>query len=186
MAGAEQSQGFGELMLPLSFPQDGLRFDNLVLRVPGPTDLQALAAAFTDGELNEADNISPFSPAELAERRPPSSTLARLVVADVETGVILGGGTLHHLDRSEVSSRSAIGSIRGHAVAESLRGRSRIMRSHWVSNALLPMSRLVTTRRSEFSSGQGSHARASFALRRSAKDAESIRPLLAAPRRVAE
>jgi RimJ/RimL family protein N-acetyltransferase len=91
-------QGLGEQPLRLFFPEEGVRFDNLVLRVPGPKDLQGLAAAFTDGELNEADNISPFCRDELAERLSHSPTLARLVVADVETGVIFGGGTLHHLD----------------------------------------------------------------------------------------
>jgi len=84
--------------LRLSIPEEGLRFDDLVLRVPGPKDLQGLAAAFTDGELNEAHNISPFDRHELGEPLTHSPTLTRLVVADVETGVIFGGGTLHHLD----------------------------------------------------------------------------------------
>jgi RimJ/RimL family protein N-acetyltransferase len=48
--------------------------------------------------LNEADNISPFRRDELAERLSTSPTLVRLVVADAETDVIFGGGTLHHLD----------------------------------------------------------------------------------------
>jgi RimJ/RimL family protein N-acetyltransferase len=97
-AGQSSPTGFGEQTLRLSFPEEGLRFDNLVLRLPGFEDLQGLAAAFTDGELSEADNISPFSRDELAERLPHSPTLVRLVVADVESGVIFGGGTLHHLD----------------------------------------------------------------------------------------
>lgn len=97
-AGQSTPQGSGEQTLGLSFPEEGVRLDNLVLRVPGPKDLQGLAAAFTDGELNESDNISPFNRDELAERLPHTPTLVRLVVADVETGVIFGGGTLHHLD----------------------------------------------------------------------------------------
>ena len=97
-AGQSRPPGCGEQTLRLSFPEEGVRFDNLVLRVPGPKDLQGLAAAFTDGELNEADNISPFGRDELAELLPDSPTLARLVAADVETGVIVGGGTRHHLD----------------------------------------------------------------------------------------
>jgi RimJ/RimL family protein N-acetyltransferase len=87
-----------ERTLKVSFPEEGLRFDNLVLRLPGCGDLQGLAAAFADGELSEADNISPFSREEVAERLRDSPTLVRLVVVDVETGDILGGGTLHHLD----------------------------------------------------------------------------------------
>jgi RimJ/RimL family protein N-acetyltransferase len=97
-AGQGSPEGAGEPSLRLSFPEAGVRIDKLVLRVPGPEDLQGLAAAFADGELNEADNISPFSRDELAERLPDSRTLVRLIVADVETGVIFGGGTLHHLD----------------------------------------------------------------------------------------
>jgi RimJ/RimL family protein N-acetyltransferase len=89
---------FDERTLRVPFPEEGLRVDNLVLRVPGRGDLQALAAAFAEGELNEADNISPFRQDEVAERLRDSPRLARLVVADVETGDILGGGTLHHLD----------------------------------------------------------------------------------------
>ena len=98
MSGQSRPQGSGEQTLRLSFPEEGVRFDNLVLRMPGPDDLQGLAAAFADGELSDADNISPFSRGELAGRLPHSPTLARLIVADVDTGVIFGGGTLHHLD----------------------------------------------------------------------------------------
>jgi RimJ/RimL family protein N-acetyltransferase len=96
-AGPSSSPGFGEQTLRLSFPEEGLRFENLVLRLPTFEDLQGLAAAFTDDELSEADNI-PFSRDELATRLPHSPSLVRLVVADAESGVIFGGGTLHHLD----------------------------------------------------------------------------------------
>ncbi len=89
--------GFGEQTLPLSFPVEGLRFDSLVLRLPTLVDLRALATAFSAGELSEADNI-PFRRDELATRLTPSPSLVRLVVADAESGVIFGGGTLHHFD----------------------------------------------------------------------------------------
>ena len=103
-AGPNSPRGSGEQTLRLSFPEEGLRFDDLVLRLPRSEDLQGLAAAFTDGELSEADNISPFSRDELAKRLPylpalvASGRLAPLIVADVESGVIFGGGTLHHFD----------------------------------------------------------------------------------------
>ena len=96
-AGPSTPQGFGEQTLRLSFPEEGLRFDNLVLRLPNLEDLQKLAAALADGELGEADDI-PFSRDELATQLPHSPSLVRLVVADAESGVIFGGGTLHHLD----------------------------------------------------------------------------------------
>jgi RimJ/RimL family protein N-acetyltransferase len=102
--GQSSPEGFDEPTLRVSFPEEGLRFDNLVLRLPGYSDLQRLATAFADGDLNEAANISPFSRDEVADRLRDSPTLVRLVVADRETGDIFGGGTLHHLD----SKRSVI------------------------------------------------------------------------------
>jgi RimJ/RimL family protein N-acetyltransferase len=102
--GPSNPSGVGEETLRLSFPEGGLRFDDLVLRLPRSEDLQRLAAAFADGELTEADNISPFSRDEVAKGLPhlpalvASGRLAPLVVADVDSGVIFGGGTLHHLD----------------------------------------------------------------------------------------
>jgi len=92
--------GFGDQTLRLSFPEEGLAFDDLVLRLPNAEDLQALAAAFAAGELSDSDNISPFRRDELAVGLPVSANpqLARLVVADVRSGAIYGGGTLHHLD----------------------------------------------------------------------------------------
>jgi RimJ/RimL family protein N-acetyltransferase len=100
-SGPSSPSGFGEQPLRLSFPEEGLRFDDLVLRLPNAEDLQGLAAAFADGELSEADNISPFSRDELAQELSAvvaNGELARLVVADVHRGVTFGGGTLHHLD----------------------------------------------------------------------------------------
>jgi RimJ/RimL family protein N-acetyltransferase len=96
-AGPSGPPGLGESTLQLSFPEGGLRFDNLALRLPTPEDLLGLAAAFTAGELSEQDNI-PFSRHELATPLSPSPSLVRLVVADADTGVIFGGGTLHHFD----------------------------------------------------------------------------------------
>ena len=96
-AGPSGPPGFGEPTLRLPFPEEGLRIDNLALRLPTAEDLHELAAAFTAGELSERDNI-PFSRHELATRLSPAPTLVRLVVADAESGEIFGGGTLHHLD----------------------------------------------------------------------------------------
>jgi RimJ/RimL family protein N-acetyltransferase len=99
--------GIGDQTLRLSFPEEGLRFDDLVLRLPNAEDLQGLAAAFADGELSDTDNISPFTRDELGTELPvffATCDLARLVVADAHSGVTFGGGTLHHLD----SERSII------------------------------------------------------------------------------
>jgi RimJ/RimL family protein N-acetyltransferase len=103
-ADSSSRSGIGEQTPLLSFPEEGLRFDDLVLRLPGPKDLVALAAAFANGELSESDNISPFGRAEVAKGLPhlsalvASGALAPLVVADAESDLIFGGGTLHHLD----------------------------------------------------------------------------------------
>jgi RimJ/RimL family protein N-acetyltransferase len=100
-SGPSSPSGFGDQTLRLSFPAEGLAFDDLVLRLPNAEDLQGLAAAFAAGELSEADNISPFRRDELAVELPElvaNGRLARLVVADVRSGATLGGGTLHHLD----------------------------------------------------------------------------------------
>ena len=100
-SGPSSPSGFGEQVLRLTFPQEGLRFDDLVLRVPNAEDLQGLAAAFADGELSESDNISPFCRDELGQGVPgfvAIGELVRLVVADDHSGVTFGGGTLHHLD----------------------------------------------------------------------------------------
>ena len=100
-SGPSRPSGFGDQALHLTFPEEGLRFDDLVLRVPNAEDVRGLAAAFADGELSEADNISPFCRDELAQGVPGLGAvggLVRLVVADDHSGVLFGGGTLHHLD----------------------------------------------------------------------------------------
>ena len=88
----------------LSFPDDGLRLDDLVVRLPRSGDEDAVATAFADEELREAGNL-PRSVAMSSPKRfrtfgalVSSGSLAPLVVADAATGDILGGGTLHHLD----------------------------------------------------------------------------------------
>ena len=88
----------------LAFPDEGLLLDDLVVRLPRPGDEDAVATAFADEELREAGNLPALGRDELAEALPhigvlvASGRLAPLVVADAETGEILGGGSLHHLD----------------------------------------------------------------------------------------
>ena len=69
--------------------------DSIVLRKPTTPDLQALAAAFDDGQLDAADNITPFDPVNLAGELPG---VVRLVAVDADTGELHGGGTIHHHD----------------------------------------------------------------------------------------
>jgi RimJ/RimL family protein N-acetyltransferase len=81
-----------------------MSLDGLVLRLPEPRDIDGIAAAFADPELREAGNLPAFSRDELAEQLPlldafvAGGRLLPLVIVDAQTGEILGGGTLHHLD----------------------------------------------------------------------------------------
>ena len=96
-AGPTGPPGFGE---PTPGFLSGGRLANRQSRA-APADIRGSArtlAAFTAGELSEEDNI--LTSARMSSRRNSrrSTSFVRLVVADVDTGVIFGGGTLHHLD----------------------------------------------------------------------------------------
>jgi RimJ/RimL family protein N-acetyltransferase len=94
----------GEQTLRLSFPADGLWVSGLVLRLPVLEDLSELEPAFADEELTEAGNLPRMPREKMAELLPlvpallESGRMAPVVVADAESGEILGGATLHHLD----------------------------------------------------------------------------------------
>jgi RimJ/RimL family protein N-acetyltransferase len=89
--------------LRLTIPEEGISDGELVLRLPGEHDVDALLPAFSDPEILEAGNLPPFGREELIETLPylpalaESGRLLPLVVVDAG-GEILGGGTLHHLD----------------------------------------------------------------------------------------
>jgi RimJ/RimL family protein N-acetyltransferase len=95
--------GMPESTLRLAIPEEGIRDGELVLRLPGVHDVDALLPAFSDPEILEAGNLPPFGREELMETLPylpalaESGRLLPLVVVDAG-GEILGGGTLHHLD----------------------------------------------------------------------------------------
>ena len=88
----------------LSIPPDGIRSGGVVLRFPALDDVDSILPAFTDPELREAGNLPAFGRDELAaslEAMPLLAEQGRLLAlsaADAETGEIVGGGTLHHLD----------------------------------------------------------------------------------------
>lgn len=107
-----------ESSVELSIPKDGIVFGGLVLRLPRTADIDQLPPAFAEPEAFTRDDLAQFIPHLKA--LVASGQIAPLVVADVETGEILGGGTFHHLD-----SKRAIIEIgywlyphaRGHGVA---------------------------------------------------------------------
>jgi RimJ/RimL family protein N-acetyltransferase len=88
----------------LSVPANGIRSGEIVLRFPSVDDVDQILPAFTDPELREAGNLPAFDregllasiqelPA-LAER----GRLLALAAVEAESGGVVGGGTLHHLD----------------------------------------------------------------------------------------
>lgn len=95
---------YGMPAIQLSVPAAGIAFGGLVLRLPTPADVDGIAPSFDDPELREAGNLPPFTRDDLIERLPglpalvASGRLAPLVVVDLGTGEVLGGGALHHLD----------------------------------------------------------------------------------------
>jgi RimJ/RimL family protein N-acetyltransferase len=89
----------------LAFPGDGLRDGDVALRLPTADDAATLATAFQDPEIGGPGNLPPLDEDDLrvfAQETLPewmaSGRLLPLVVCD-PSGEILGGGTLHHLDR---------------------------------------------------------------------------------------
>jgi RimJ/RimL family protein N-acetyltransferase len=94
-----------ESLVGLSFPPEGLRAGGIVLRFPSLDDVDGILPAFTDAKLREAGNLPAFDRDGLVasvEQLPSLAAAGRLLAlaaVDHETGEIVGGGTLHHLDR---------------------------------------------------------------------------------------
>jgi RimJ/RimL family protein N-acetyltransferase len=81
----------------------GLRVDELLLRPPTPDDVDALAPAFADPAVGGEAGLPPFDAATLremiVERLPAmaaSGLLVPLVVAEADTGRVVGGASYHH------------------------------------------------------------------------------------------
>jgi RimJ/RimL family protein N-acetyltransferase len=93
-----------EPALALSVPPEGLRSGDVILRFPSLDDVDGILPAFADAELREAGNLPAFGREELVasiEELPLLAERGRLLALaalDAETGEVIGGGTLHHLD----------------------------------------------------------------------------------------
>jgi RimJ/RimL family protein N-acetyltransferase len=93
-----------ERSLALSVPPEGLRSGDVILRFPSLDDVDGILPAFADAELREAGNLPAFGNEELVasiEELPLLADRGRLLALaalDAETGEVIGGGTLHHLD----------------------------------------------------------------------------------------
>jgi RimJ/RimL family protein N-acetyltransferase len=96
--------GLPEPALQLSLPPDGIRGAGIVLRLPQADDVDAIMPAFADSETREAGNLPNFSREQMVQFLPQlpmlvaSGRMLPLVAADAESGDVLGGATLHHLD----------------------------------------------------------------------------------------
>jgi RimJ/RimL family protein N-acetyltransferase len=96
--------GIAESTLRLSVPPEGVRAGDVVLRFPSLDDVDAILPAFTDPELREAGNLPAFGREELIASLRDLPALAEtgrllaLAAVDAQTGEVVGGGTLHHLD----------------------------------------------------------------------------------------
>jgi RimJ/RimL family protein N-acetyltransferase len=93
-----------EPALAVSVPPEGLRSGDVILRFPSLDDVDGILPAFADAELREAGNLPAFGREELVasiEELPLLAERGRLLALaalDAETGEVIGGGTLHHLD----------------------------------------------------------------------------------------
>lgn len=96
--------GMREITVRLSLPQEGVTDGAVLLRMPTLDDIDGLLPAFSEPELREAGNLPAFSREEMVASlahlpaMAASGRLLAMIAADAQTGEIVGGGTLHHLD----------------------------------------------------------------------------------------
>jgi RimJ/RimL family protein N-acetyltransferase len=94
----------GEPTLRLSLPEDGITGGDVVLRFPTEDHIDGLLAAVADPELREAANMPNVAPeqARASIAHLPalmaSGRMLAMTALDANTGDIVGGGILHHLD----------------------------------------------------------------------------------------
>lgn len=80
----------------LSIPQDGIAFEELVLRLPTAADLERMPPGVPEPDVFTRDDLAELVPN--LGTLVASGQLVPLVVADIHTGEILGGGTFRHLE----------------------------------------------------------------------------------------
>ena len=89
---------------PLTFPDEGIRRDGLLFRLPTDDDMDTIAPAFLDDEIGgranmppvDADTLRSLNP--LVPERMAQGMFMPLLVVDAESGEILGGLALHQLN----------------------------------------------------------------------------------------
>jgi hypothetical protein len=93
-----------EPTLRLSLPEDGITDGDVVLCLPIEDHIDGLLAAVADPELREAANMPNVAPeqARASIAHLPalmaSGRMLAMTALDANTGDVVGGGILHHLD----------------------------------------------------------------------------------------
>ena len=173
-----------EPTLRLSLPQDGITDGSVVLRMPTEDDIDGLLVAVADPELREAANMPNLSHEEaLASIAHLPSLMASgrmmpMTALDTQTGDVVGGGILHHLDAERGIVEIGYWVLPAPVGAGSPRGSlacSPSMPSPSASSASPPTSTSTTPRPSACSSGPATRARASCARCRSPTAGASTR-----------
>jgi RimJ/RimL family protein N-acetyltransferase len=91
---------------PLVFPQEGIRRDGLLFRLPTAEDAPALAPAFQDPDIGGRANMPYFDEATLRTVTPmltermKEGVFLPILVIEAESGEIQGGGNLHQINRA--------------------------------------------------------------------------------------
>jgi RimJ/RimL family protein N-acetyltransferase len=89
---------------PLTFPEKGIRRDGLLFRLPTAEDVDTIAPAFVDDDIGGRANMPPVdaetlrSLGPLVPDRMEQGIFMPLLVADAESGEILGGVTIHQIN----------------------------------------------------------------------------------------
>jgi RimJ/RimL family protein N-acetyltransferase len=88
----------------LSVPLEGIRGQDVILRLPELEDVDGLLPAFGDPDMREAGNLPEFGREALVgslQELPTLASTGRLLplsALDLETREVIGAGSLHHLD----------------------------------------------------------------------------------------
>jgi RimJ/RimL family protein N-acetyltransferase len=96
--------GMSPAAVRLSIPAQGLADGDLIFRLPTSDDVDGMTVAFADPEIRGPANLPSFGRDELEATLPYLPTLVEsgrlmpLAVVEASTGVLVGGGQLHHLD----------------------------------------------------------------------------------------
>jgi RimJ/RimL family protein N-acetyltransferase len=89
---------------PLEFPEEGVRLDGLLFRLPTDEDVDTIAPAFLDEDIGGRANMPPVDAetlrilSPLVPERMEQGIFMPLLIEDAETGQILGGVTIHQIN----------------------------------------------------------------------------------------